>query len=68
MVLYTPYDVALLMQDGEEQAFKEVVLENGITLLGRDIESGFKIERVISGNSNTFLLEQYQPGQVIKLS
>lgn len=49
----------------EEQ--KEVTLDNGITLLGQDVESGFKIQRVVCGNSNAYLLPEYQPGSVVKL-
>jgi len=68
LVLYTPYDVDILMRDqnqAEEQ--KEVTLDNGITLLGQDVESGFKIQRVVCGNSNAYLLPEYQPGSVVKL-
>ena len=70
MVLYTPWDVEMLMRDPKESPAlpKEVVLENGITLLGHDVETGFKIERIICGNSNAFLLPEYQPGTVIKLT
>lgn len=67
MVLYTPYDVNIIMQDLlEPTALKEIVLENGIALLGQDVEEGFKIERVISGNTNAYLLPEYQPGMIIK--
>lgn len=69
MVLYTPYDVSMVMQDlSETGTLKEVTLKNGITLLGQDVEEGFKIERVICGNSNAYLLPEYQPGTVIKLT
>lgn len=70
MVLYTPYDVEMIMRDltQTEKALKEVVLSNGITLLGQDVETGFQIERVICGNTNAYLLPQYQPGTVIKLT
>ena len=69
MVLYTPYDVDVVMQDlTETRSVKEVVLKNGITLLGQDAEGGFKIERVICGNTNAYLLPEYQPGTVIKLT
>lgn len=70
MVLYTPYDVEVIMQDlsREDQNLKEVSIGNGITLLGRDGPSGFQIERVISGNTNVYLLPEYQPGTVIKIN
>jgi len=69
MVLYTPYDVNTVMQDlTETGALREVALDNGITLLGQDVETGFRIERVICGNTNAFLLPEYQPGTVIKLT
>lgn len=70
MVLYTPYDVSILMQDATEPevAMKEVTLANGITLLGQEVEGGFKIERVLSGNTNAYLLPEFQPGEVIKLT
>jgi hypothetical protein len=70
MVLYTPLDVEMLMRDLtiEEQGYKEVDLGNGIMALGRDVESGFRIERIICGNSNAYLLPEYQPGTVIKLT
>jgi len=68
MVLYTPYDVNTIMRDGSmpEIPWKEITLDNGVTLLGRDVESGFMIERVLCGNSNAYLLPHYQPGTVIK--
>jgi hypothetical protein len=70
MVLYTPHDVNIVMQDLTEAAaaLKEVTLANGITLLGQDVEGGFRIERVLSGNTNAYLLREYQPGTVIKLT
>lgn len=70
MVLYTPYDVDVVMHDLTETqaALKEVTLANGIMLLGQDVEGGFRIERVLSGNTNAYLLPEYQPGAVIKLT
>lgn len=70
MVLYTPYDIDIIMQDLTMPPAKqrEVILANGIVLLGQDVESGFKIERVVCGNSNAYLIPQYQPGMVIKLT
>jgi hypothetical protein len=68
MVLYTPYDVSIIMQDltQPEVEQREVKLANGIVLVGSDVKNGFKIERVISGNCNAYLLPDYQPGKVIK--
>lgn len=70
MVLYTPYDVDIVMQDLRETegaGLREVQATAGILLLGRDVEGGFRIERVISGNGNAYLLPEYQPGTVIRL-
>ncbi|MDD2283637.1 MAG: YlzJ-like family protein [Eubacteriales bacterium] len=69
MVLYTPYDVDIIMRDltQPEAKQREVRLANGIVLLGQDVESGFKIERVVCGNSNAYLIPEFQPGMVIKL-
>ncbi|HBS93858.1 MAG TPA: hypothetical protein DG577_00015 [Firmicutes bacterium] len=69
MVLYTPYDVDIIMRDltQPEAMQREVRLANGIVLLGQDVESGFKIERVVCGNSNAYLIPEFQPGMVIKL-
>ncbi|MDD4657729.1 MAG: YlzJ-like family protein [Eubacteriales bacterium] len=70
MVLYTPYDIDIIMQDLTKPQTKqrEVRLTNGIVLLGQDVESGFKIERVVCGNCNAYLIPEYQPGMVIKLT
>lgn len=70
MVLYTPYDIGTIMEDPSQptQGYREVSLENGVTLVGTEVQSGFQIERVISGNANVFLLPEYQPGTVIKLT
>lgn len=46
---------------------REVELANGIMLVGRDEESGFRIERLLSGNANAYLLPEYQPGALIRL-
>ena len=69
MVLYTPCDVSIIMADLSQSPlpWREVQLTNGIVLLGQDVESGFKIERVVSGNCNAYLIPEYQPGTVIKL-
>ncbi|HPZ23114.1 MAG TPA: YlzJ-like family protein [Bacillota bacterium] len=68
MVLYTPYDVSIIMQDltQPEAELREVTLANGIVLLGSDVKGGFRIERMISSNCNAYLLPDYQPGRVIK--
>lgn len=68
-MLYTPCDVDAIMQDltWSPPALREVQLANGIVLLGQDGREGFKIERVISGNGNAYLIPEYQPGRVIKL-
>ena len=64
MVLYTPCDIQAVMSDPSgEPALREVALSNGLILLGRDVEEGFMIERVISGNANAYLLACYQPGK-----
>lgn len=67
-MLYTPLDVSIIMQDltQPEVELREVTLPNGIVLLGSDVKNGFRIERVISGNCNAYLLPEYQPGRVIK--
>ena len=69
MVLYTPCDIQAVMSDHVRRApaLREVALSNGLILLGRDVEEGFMIERVISGNANAYLLACYQPGKVVKL-
>lgn len=69
MILYTPYDVSLIMESTErpQRRQREVMLANGVVLIGHDAEDGFLIERVVSCNSNTYLMVEYQPGRVIKL-
>lgn len=69
MILYTPIDEALIFADLEHKAPKleEVALANGITLLVERLERGSRIERVISGNANVYLMAEYQPGQVIRI-
>jgi len=47
---------------------REVTLDNGITLLGQDVKGGFMIQQVVCGNTNAYLLPDYQPGKVIKLT
>lgn len=69
MILYTPVDEAIIFADMEQKAPKleEVALANGITLLVERLEEGSRIERVICGNANVYLMAEYQPGQVIKI-
>ena len=70
MVLYTPYEVSIIMQDltQPEMKLREVMLANGVTLLGEDVDGGFRIQRLLSGNINAYLLPAFQPGTVIKLT
>lgn len=69
-MLYTPCDITVVMEqrDGAEAPLSEVQLANGVVLLGRKVEGGFEIQRVISSNSNVYLLYEYQPGTVVKLN
>lgn len=53
--------------EGPQHQQREVLLANGVVLVGHDAEGGFFIERVISGNCNAYLMAEYQPGRVVKL-
>ncbi|MTI94487.1 MAG: hypothetical protein FH749_03225 [Firmicutes bacterium] len=69
MLLYTPVDAERVLEnlDKERQPFKELTLANGVSLLVEPVEGGLRIERVLSGNCNAYLLNEYQPGQVLKM-
>ena len=69
MVLYTLCDPAAIMANPAEDLpkLREVELANGVMLVGRDEDKGFRIERVLSSNANAYLLPEYQPGSLIRL-
>lgn len=69
-VLYTPYDIAMVLGNQEQAAEKtrEVQVSDEVMLVVAETESGYRVKRLLSTNPNAYLLPQFQPGQKIKLS